>query len=93
VSGPEKPLREPQWEPVEGEKEPPAPEGPQDDDLFDVYAEIDLQRAARRRGYRGDGPAVHLLLERTELSRFLEKLQAEYAALGQPPAGLMPAGK
>jgi len=28
------PVPEPQWEPLEGEEEPPAPEGPGDDDLF-----------------------------------------------------------
>jgi len=81
------PVPEPQWEPLEGEEEPPAPEEPQDDDLFDVYAEIDLEQAARRRGYGGEGPAAHLVLERTELRRFLEELVAEHAALGQPPDG------
>ena len=84
------PLREPQWEPVEGEEEPPAPEGPQDDDFFDVYAEIDLRCTAQQRGYSGEGPAAHLVLERRELRRFLEELQAEYTALGQPPQGLAP---
>jgi hypothetical protein len=52
-----------------------------------------MQRAARRRGYGGEGPAAHLVLERAELRRFLEELQAEYTALGQPPQGLAPAGK
>ena len=85
------PVPEPQWEPLEGEEEPPAPERPQDDDLFDVYAEIDLEQAVRRRGYGGEGPAAHLVLERAELRRFLEELQAEHAALGQPPEGLAPA--
>jgi len=80
-----------QWEPLEEEEEPPTPEGPRDDDLFDVYAEIDLERAARRRGYGGEGPAAHLVLERAELRRFLEELQAERAALGQPPEGLVTA--
>ena len=82
---------EPQWEPLEGEEEPPAPEGPRDGDLFDVYAEIDLERAACRRGYGGEGPAAHLVLERAELRRFLDELQAERAALGQPPEGLVTA--
>ena len=82
---------EPQWEPVEGEEEPPAPEGPLDDDLFDIHAEIDLERAARRCGYGGEGPAAQLVLERAELHRFLDELQAERAALGQPPEGLVPA--
>ena len=81
------PVPEPQWEPVEGEEEPLATEGPQDDDLFDVYAEIDLERAARRRGYGGEGPAVHLVLERVELRRFLEELRSKYATLGEPMEG------
>jgi hypothetical protein len=85
------PVPEPQWEPLEEEEEPPALEGPRDDDLFDVYAKIDLERAARRHGYGGEGPAVHLVLERAELRRFLEELQAERAALGQPPEGLVTA--
>lgn len=85
------PVPEPQWEPVEGEQAAPAAEGPQDDDLVDVYAEIDLERAARRMGYGGEGPAAHLVLERAELGRFLSELQAEYAALGQPPEGWVPA--
>jgi hypothetical protein len=84
-------VPEPQWEPLEGEEEPPAPKGARDDDLFDVYAEIDLERAARRRGYGSEGPAAHLVLERAELHRFLEELQAEHAALGQPPEGLVTA--
>jgi hypothetical protein len=84
-------VPEPQWEPLEGEEELPAPEGPRDDDLFDVYAEIDLERAARRRGYGSEGPAAHLVLERAELHCFLEELQAERAALGQPPEGLVTA--
>jgi GNAT superfamily N-acetyltransferase len=82
------PVRE-LWEPVE--EEPPAPEGPQDGDLFEVYAEIDLEQAARRHGYGGEGPAAHLVLERAELRCLLEGLQAERAALGQPPEGLVPA--
>jgi len=60
---------------------------------LDVYAEIDLQRAARRRGYGGEGPAAHLILERAELRRFLEELQAHHAALGRPPEGLTPINK
>ena len=84
------PVPEPQWEPVEGEEEPLATEGPQDDDLFDVYAEIDLERAARLRGYGGKGPAVHLVLERIELRRFLKELRAEYATLGEPMEGHPP---
>lgn len=40
-----------------------------------------------------EGPAAHLLLERGELRRFLEELQAEYAVLGQPPEGPVPADK
>ncbi|MGA9351864.1 MAG: hypothetical protein WBW48_24095 [Anaerolineae bacterium] len=80
-------VPEPQGEPLEGEEEPPAPEEPRDDDLFDVYAEIDLEQAVRRRGYGGEGPAAHLVLERAELHRFLEELRAEHAALGQPPDG------
>ncbi len=84
-------VPEPPWEPLDEEEEPPAPEGPRDDDLFDVYAEIDLERAARHRGYGGEGPAAHLVLERTELRRFLEELVAEHAALGQPPEGLVTA--
>ena len=83
------PMPEPQWEPVEGEEEPPVPEGPRANDLFDVYAEIDLERAARRRSYGGEGPAAHLVLERAELHRFLEELRAEHAALGQPPEGVV----
>ena len=82
---------EPQWEPLEEEQAPPAPEEPRDGDLFDVYAEIDLERAACRRGYGGEGPAAHLVLERAELRRFLDELQAERAALGQPPEGLVTA--
>ena len=84
-------VPEAQWEPLEEEEEPPAPERPQDDDLFDVYAEIDLEQAARRRGYGGEGPAAHLVLERAQLHRFLEELQAERAALGEPPEGLVTA--
>jgi hypothetical protein len=84
-------VPEPRWEPVEGEEELPAPEGPRDDDLFDVYAEIDLERAARRSGYGGEGPTAHLVLERVELRRFLEELQAERTALDQPPEELVPA--
>jgi hypothetical protein len=84
-------VPEPQWESLEGEEEPPASGGTRDDDLFDVYAEIDLERAARRRGYGGEGPAAHLVLERADLQRFLEGLQAEHAALGQPPEGLVTA--
>lgn len=84
-------MPEPQWEPVEGEEQPAAREGPQDDDLFDVYAEIDLQQAARRSGYGGEGPAAHLVLERADLRRFRQELLAERAALGQPPEGLVPA--
>lgn len=83
-------VPEPQWELPEEEEEPSAPEGPRDEDLFDVYAEIDLRQAAQSRGYGGEGPAVHLVLERAELRRFLEELRAEYAALGQPPRGLVP---
>jgi len=78
------PVREPQWEPVEGEEELPIAEGPNEDDLFDVYTEIDLEQTARGRGYGGAGPAAHLVLERVELRRFLEDLRAEYAALGRP---------
>ena len=84
-------VPEPQWEPLEEEEEPPTPEGPQDDDLFDVYAEIDLERAAGQGSYGGEGLAAHLVLARAELRRFLEELQAEYAALGQPPEDLVPA--
>jgi len=84
-------VPEPQWEPLEEEEEPPASEEPRDDDLFDVYAEIDLEQAACRRGYGGEGPAAHLVLERAELRRFLEELRAERAALGQPPEGLVTA--
>ena len=84
-------VPEPQWEPLEGEEEPPAPEGPQDGDLFDVYAEIDLERATGQGSYGGEGPAAHLVLERAELRRFLEELRAEHAALGQPPEGMVPA--
>ena len=84
-------VPEPQWEPMEEEEEPPTPEGPQDDDLFDVYAEIDLERAAGQGSYGGEGLAAHLVLARAELRRFLEELQAEYAALGQPPEDLVPA--
>jgi hypothetical protein len=85
------PLPEPQWEPLEDEEEPPTPEGPQDNDLFDVYAEIDLERAAGQGSYGGEGPAAHLVLERAELRRFLEELRTEHAALGQPPEGTVPA--
>jgi len=85
------PAPEPQWELLEGEEEPPAPEGPRDDDLFDVYAEIDLERVAGQGSYGGEGPAAHLVLERAELRRFLEELRAERAALGQPPEGLVTA--
>jgi hypothetical protein len=81
------PVRE-RWEPVE-EEEPPAPVEPQDYDLFNVYAEIDLEQAVRQRGYGGEGPAAHLILDRAELRRFLEELQAEHAALGQPPKGVV----
>ena len=84
-------VPEPQWEPMEEEEEPPTPEGPQDDDLFDVYAEIDLERTAGQGSYGGEGLTAHLVLDRTELRRFLEELQAEYAALGQPPEDLVPA--
>jgi len=84
-------VPEPQWEPLEGEEEPPAPEEPRDDDLFDVCAEIDLEQAVRRHGYGGEGPAAHLVLERAELRHFLEELRAERAALGQPPEGLVAA--
>ena len=84
-------VPEPQWEPMEEEEEPLAPEGPQDDDLFDVYAEIDLERAAGQGSYGGEGLAAHLVLDRAELRRFLEALRAEHAALGEPPETLVPA--
>lgn len=83
------PVPEPQWEPLE--EEPPATEGPRDEDLFDVYAEMDLERAAGQGTYSDEGLAAHLVPERAELRRFLAELQAEYAALGQPPEGLVPA--
>lgn len=84
-------VPEPQWEPLEGEEEPPPPEEPQDEGLFDVYAEIDLERAAGQGSYGGEGLAAHLVLDRAELRRFLEALRAEHAALGEPPEGLVTA--
>jgi hypothetical protein len=86
-------VPEPQWEPLEEEGEPPAPEGPRDDDLFDVCAEIDLERAAGQGSYGGEGPVAHLVLDRAELHRFLEALRAEHAALGEPPETLVPTNK
>lgn len=85
-------VPEPQWEPLEEEEELSTPEGPQDDDLFDVYAEIDLERAAGQGSYGGEGLAAHLVLDRAELRRFLEALRAEHAALGEPPETLVPTG-
>jgi hypothetical protein len=87
-------VPEPQWQPLEEEEKekPPTPEEPQDDDLFDVYAEIDLERGAGQGSYGGEGPAAHLLSERAELRRFLEALRAEHAALGEPPETLVPTG-
>jgi len=74
-------VPEPQWEPLEEEEEPPTPAGPQDEDLFDVYAEIDLERAAGQGSYGGEGLAAHLVLERAELRRFLKALRTEHVAL------------
>ena len=79
------------WVPEDNEETEEAP--PADDDLFEVLAVIDLEQAARHRGYGGEGPAIHLVLERAELRRFLKALRAEHAALGEPPETLVPTDK
>jgi hypothetical protein len=58
-------------------------EGALPDDLFQVILAVDTYNLRGEHAYSGSGPALHMLVRRHELERFLADLRAEYTEARQ----------